>query len=108
MNAEEQQIREEYRRRRPKGSLYRGGPTQRSPEDVVVEMVLEERAISKSTLETYIAGASKEADDLRARIEGLRETVYRYREALERIANEDYRGNRPPMAQFAWEVLRRG
>ena len=76
MTEEEQQIRQEYRRRRPKGSLMRGGPTQRSPEDVVVEMVLEERAVSKSTLETYIAGCNAEKAALLNKIGTTYEAAY--------------------------------
>ena len=66
MTPEEEEIREEFRRRRPKHPppFNRGGPVQRNPEDVVVEMILEERAASKSTLETYIAGAEAQKQKL--------------------------------------------
>lgn len=45
-------IRAEYRKRLPKHPppFNRGGPVQRNPEDVVVEMILEERAAAHARI----------------------------------------------------------
>jgi hypothetical protein len=49
--------------------------------------------------EAFLAGCEYEADT-------QKEEVQRYKSALEKIANEDFRGNRPQSAVIAYKALK--
>jgi hypothetical protein len=56
----------------------------------------------------YFADHEAEVSALRAQLAAAEARAKRYETALRRIANEDYRGNRPPSAVLAHETLEGG
>jgi hypothetical protein len=70
---------------------------------------MEARAMSLATHlppETLAGDVQKWRDDAKGLLLKERAEVHRLRGVLERIASEDYRGNRSPASQLAHDALR--